>query len=54
MKQIEWTEPASADVRRLDRATAMRIFEGLRRFEETEEGDVKVLQGPEGIPASDR
>jgi mRNA-degrading endonuclease RelE of RelBE toxin-antitoxin system len=45
VRQIEWTEPARADVRRLDKARAMRIFEGLRRFLETEEGDVKVLQG---------
>jgi mRNA-degrading endonuclease RelE of RelBE toxin-antitoxin system len=44
-KKIEWTDAARADVRRIDRVAAMRIFEGLARFLFTEEGDVKFLQG---------
>ena len=43
-KSIEWTDVARADVRRLDRETAMRILEGLSRFLFTEEGDVKLLK----------
>ena len=47
MKAIEWTAPARADLRRLDRKTAMRIFEALHRFMETEEGNVKRVKGQE-------
>ena len=43
-KKIEWTDAARADVRRIDRETAMRILEGLARFLFTEEGDVKLLK----------
>jgi hypothetical protein len=43
-KRIAWTGQAKADVRALDRQTAMRILHGLARFIETEEGDVKRLQ----------
>ncbi len=45
MKRIVWTEPAKADVRRIDRETAMRILTVLDRFVRTGEGDVKALQG---------
>ena len=45
MRKIAWSEPARADVRRLSRDTAMRIFEALQRFAETGEGDVKMLRG---------
>ena len=31
-KKIEWTDAARADVRRIDRETAMRILEGLARL----------------------
>lgn len=48
MRTIDWTEPARADVRRLDRDTAMRIFAALHRFAETGEGDVRKLQGQSG------
>ncbi|HYL11587.1 MAG TPA: hypothetical protein VEV41_01030 [Terriglobales bacterium] len=44
MKRIVWTAPSKADVRRLDKPTAMRIFASLHRFAETGEGDVKALQ----------
>ncbi len=45
MKRIAWSERARADIRRLDRETAMRIFEALHRLAETGEGDVKKLKG---------
>ncbi len=45
MKRIVWTDPAKADVRRIDRETAMRILAALDRFARTGEGDVKALQG---------
>ena len=43
MRQIVWTAPARADVRRIDRATAMRILTALHRFAESGEGDIKKL-----------
>lgn len=49
MKRILWTGPAKADVRSLDKPTAMRILVGLHRFAETGEGDVKKLQGREEL-----
>ena len=49
MKRIVWTEPAKADVRRLDKPTAMRILAALHRFVESGEGDVKALQGREEL-----
>jgi len=48
MKLIDWTPPARADVRRIDRTTAMRILTTLHRFAETGEGDIKKLQGDSG------
>jgi mRNA-degrading endonuclease RelE of RelBE toxin-antitoxin system len=44
VKRIVWTGPAKADVRRIDRDTAMRILAALDRFARTGEGDVKHLQ----------
>lgn len=49
MKHIVWTEPAKADVRRLDKPTAMRILAALHRFADSGEGDVKALQGMEEL-----
>jgi len=43
--RIEWIEEARADVRALDRPTAMRIFEGVLHFARTGAGDVKTLHG---------
>ena len=43
-RNIEWTDAARADLRRIDREIAMRILEGLARFLLTEEGDVKLLR----------
>ena len=45
MKRIAWTEQAKADIRGVDRATAMRILHTLHRFAESGTGDVKALQG---------
>ena len=45
MKKVAWSEQARADIRRLDREVAMRIFEALHRFAETGEGDIKKLKG---------
>lgn len=49
MKRIEWTEGARADVRQLDRETAMRILAALHRSAESGAGDVKALQGREEL-----
>jgi mRNA-degrading endonuclease RelE of RelBE toxin-antitoxin system len=46
-KRLEWTDAARANLRRIDREAAMRILEGLARFLFTEEGDVKLLKGPD-------
>lgn len=48
MRKIAWSEQARANVRRMDRDTAMRIFVWLQRFAETGEGDVKKLKGETG------
>jgi mRNA-degrading endonuclease RelE of RelBE toxin-antitoxin system len=48
MKKIAWSEDARADVRRVDRKMAMRIFTAIQRFAETGEGDVKELKGQSG------
>ena len=48
MRKIDWSEDARADVRRIDRKMAMRIFTTIQRFAETGEGDVKQLKGESG------
>jgi mRNA interferase RelE/StbE len=48
MKKIDWSEDARADVRRIDRKMAMRIFTTIQRFAKTGEGDVKELKGESG------
>jgi mRNA-degrading endonuclease RelE of RelBE toxin-antitoxin system len=48
VKKIIFTIPAQADVRRIDRETAMRILTALHRFAEAGEGDVKKFQGESG------
>ena len=45
MKRIAWTEQAKADVRGLDKHTAMRILSALHRFAESGTGDIKALEG---------
>ena len=43
--RIEWLDEAKADVREMDRAAAMRIFDGVLRFARTGGGDVANLHG---------
>jgi mRNA-degrading endonuclease RelE of RelBE toxin-antitoxin system len=43
--RIVWPDGAKVDVRALDRATAMRIFDGVLRFARTGSGDVNALHG---------
>jgi mRNA interferase RelE/StbE len=43
--RIEWLEEAKADVRSLDRPTAMRIFDGILHYARTGGGDVAPLHG---------
>lgn len=43
--RIEWLDKAKADVRRIDRTTAMRIFAGILHFARTGGGDVTNLHG---------
>ena len=49
MKTFIWEPAARADLRRLDRETAMRILLTLTRYGETGEGDVKKLADREGL-----
>jgi mRNA-degrading endonuclease RelE of RelBE toxin-antitoxin system len=44
-KKIVWSDEARADVRAIDRATALGLLQGLARFALTESGDVKQLEG---------
>ena len=43
--RIEWRDDARADVRAIDRATAMLLFDGILRFARTGAGNVKTLHG---------
>jgi mRNA interferase RelE/StbE len=43
--RIEWLEEAKADVRRMDRATAMRVFEGILHYARTGGGNIEPLHG---------
>ena len=45
MIRIEWTEQAKADIRKLDKPTAIRVLHALHRFAEFGVGDLKALQG---------
>ena len=44
-----WEPAARADLRRLDRDTAMRILLALTRYGEVGDGDVKRLTDREGL-----
>ena len=48
MKRIIFSGPARADVRRLDKPTAMRIFAALHRFAESGHADIKQLKDEDG------
>jgi hypothetical protein len=43
--RIVWLDEAKGDVRRLDRATAMRIFDGVLHYARTGAGNVEPLHG---------
>jgi putative component of toxin-antitoxin plasmid stabilization module len=45
VKRIAWTDQARADIRSLDKITAMRILSALHRFAASGAGDLKMLQG---------
>ncbi|MCA2971391.1 MAG: type II toxin-antitoxin system RelE/ParE family toxin [Acidobacteriaceae bacterium] len=46
-KRLLWTLEARADIRAIDRDTALRLLKALDRFLRTETGDVKQLEGYE-------
>jgi mRNA interferase RelE/StbE len=46
-KKVGWTDPAKADLRAIDQATALRILQVLARYLAAGEGDVKRLQDVE-------
>jgi mRNA interferase RelE/StbE len=43
--RIDWLDEAKADVRRLDRATAMRVFDGILHYARTGGGNIEPLHG---------
>lgn len=42
---IEWTNPATRDLRRLDRSTQQRIVQAVVNFAERRGGNVRKLRG---------
>lgn len=44
VRKIVWTAPARAEVRAIDRHTALDLLHGIARFLVTGEGDVKRLK----------
>lgn len=44
-RQVIWSIEARADIRAIDRDTALRLLKALDRFLKTDVGDVKQLQG---------
>jgi hypothetical protein len=44
-KRVAFTNHAKADLRAIDRQTAIQILKTLARFAQSEEGDVKRLRG---------
>jgi mRNA-degrading endonuclease RelE of RelBE toxin-antitoxin system len=46
-KKVIWNDPAQAQLRAIDRETALHILHALARYMETGEGDVKRLQNIE-------
>jgi mRNA-degrading endonuclease RelE of RelBE toxin-antitoxin system len=44
-KRVGFTDQAKADLRAIDRETALQILKTLARFVRSEEGDVKWLHG---------
>jgi mRNA-degrading endonuclease RelE of RelBE toxin-antitoxin system len=48
-RSIIWEPAARADLRRIDRETAMRILLALTRYSQTGEGDAKMLTERDGL-----
>ena len=44
-RRVIWSTDARADLRAIDRETALRLLKALARFLKTEVGDVKQLEG---------
>jgi len=44
-QRVIFSDEARADIRAIDRDTALRLLEALARFLQTEAGNVKQLQG---------
>jgi mRNA-degrading endonuclease RelE of RelBE toxin-antitoxin system len=44
-KRVIWSDEARADVRAIDRSTALRILQRLARFASSTAGDVRRLKG---------
>jgi mRNA-degrading endonuclease RelE of RelBE toxin-antitoxin system len=44
-KRVIFSDEARADIRAIDRETALRLLKGLARFLTTDAGDVKQLGG---------
>jgi mRNA-degrading endonuclease RelE of RelBE toxin-antitoxin system len=44
-ERILWSPEARADIRAIDRETALRLLKALDRFVKTEAGNVKQLEG---------
>jgi mRNA interferase RelE/StbE len=47
LRRVVFSDEARADVRTIDRTTALRLLKALTRFLETDSGDVKQLEGYE-------
>lgn len=45
MKRIRFEPNVPAEVRAIERQTAMRVLQALHRYAETGQGDVKALSG---------
>jgi mRNA-degrading endonuclease RelE of RelBE toxin-antitoxin system len=42
VKRIVWTDQAKADIRSLDKTTAMRILSALHRFVHTDDDTIEI------------
>ena len=45
IRRVVFSDEARADVRTIDRLTALRLLKALTRFLETDSGDVRQLEG---------
>jgi mRNA interferase RelE/StbE len=48
VSEVVWTAPALRDLRRLDRQSAERVRAVVRRYADTQHGDVRKLEGVAG------